>query len=64
MNAHINYDLGRVAYEQGYGQLQWTTDYYRVNDLMHMVDDNITLALYLSFFFFLSFSWFFLVFLL
>lgn len=45
MNAHINYDLAIAAYEQGYAVPQWRDDYYRVNDLMAMVDDNVTHAL-------------------
>lgn len=45
MNAHINYDLAIVTYEQGYALPQWTADYYRVNDLMNQIDDNITRSL-------------------
>eukprot|EP01119_Soliformovum_irregulare_P002169 TRINITY_DN1233_c0_g1_i1.p1 TRINITY_DN1233_c0_g1~~TRINITY_DN1233_c0_g1_i1.p1 ORF type:complete len:280 (+),score=39.28 TRINITY_DN1233_c0_g1_i1:37-876(+) len=45
MNAHINYDLGIAAYQQGYALPQWRDDYYRVNDLMAQVDANVTNAL-------------------
>eukprot|EP01119_Soliformovum_irregulare_P002170 TRINITY_DN1233_c0_g2_i1.p1 TRINITY_DN1233_c0_g2~~TRINITY_DN1233_c0_g2_i1.p1 ORF type:complete len:280 (+),score=38.97 TRINITY_DN1233_c0_g2_i1:32-871(+) len=45
MNAHINYDLGIAAYQQGYASSRWRNDYYRVNDLMAQVDTNVTLAL-------------------
>lgn len=45
MNAHINYDLGIVAYERGYARPNLTADYYRVNDLMAQVDLDITASL-------------------
>jgi len=45
MNAHINYDLSIAAYEEGYAVPQWAPDYYRVNDLMAQIDDNVTHAL-------------------
>jgi len=45
MDAHINYDLPIAAYQQGYAVPAWTSDYYRVNDLMAQVDVNVTHAL-------------------
>eukprot|EP01113_Clastostelium_recurvatum_P009694 TRINITY_DN146_c0_g1_i2.p1 TRINITY_DN146_c0_g1~~TRINITY_DN146_c0_g1_i2.p1 ORF type:complete len:317 (+),score=97.69 TRINITY_DN146_c0_g1_i2:102-953(+) len=45
MNAHINYDLAIAAFEKGYAAPQWRNDYFRINDLMAMVDANVTLAL-------------------
>jgi len=45
MNAHINFDLGVAAYEEGYAVPEWQDDYYRVNDLMADIDNNVTHAL-------------------
>ena len=45
MNAHINYDLAIIAYQQGYANLQMKDDFDRVNDLMTQIGPNITYAL-------------------
>jgi len=45
MNAHINFDLAVAAYQQGYAVPEWQEDYFRINDLMAQVDDNVTHAL-------------------